>query len=79
MADLQDHPGSPDDVIDIGEAARIIGVHPATVRRWIDEELLPGGRAGTRGWRRTTRAAAEAMRTTWLSKPRPGRRSRNAR
>ena len=33
-------------------AAKIIGVHPNTVRRWIDEGRLGGGAPGKGMWRK---------------------------
>jgi hypothetical protein len=70
MRGLQDPPASGDDLIGVGEAAAIIGVHVSTVRRWIDDpatKLLPGGRNGPRGWRWTTRADAEEARRALLA------------
>ncbi len=37
------------------EAARYLGVHPNTVRRWESRGLLPAYRLGTRGDRRFLR------------------------
>ncbi|MFE2999357.1 helix-turn-helix domain-containing protein [Nocardia sp. NPDC059246] len=39
----------PNDLITLREAARLAGgVHPKTIRRWIDRELLEGYRQGPR-------------------------------
>lgn len=71
MADLQDQPSGGSEFVSVGQAAAIIGVDESTVRRWIDRGQLAGDRVGPRGWRRTTRAAAEDMARKWASKSQP--------
>ena len=48
--------GVPDEVfrtmVPVGEAARILKVHPSTLRIWSDEGLIPSHRVGLRGHRR---------------------------
>ena len=41
------------------EAARYLGVHPNTVRRWETQGLLPAYRLGKRGDRRFSREAMD--------------------
>ena len=41
------------------EAARYLGVHPNTVRRWETQGLLPAYRLGRRGDRRFSREAMD--------------------
>ncbi len=39
-------PTLPNDLIDSDQAARILGITPATLRRWISEGLLTSWRSG---------------------------------
>jgi len=49
--------------IDTGEAARLLGVHVNTVRRWADAGKLPSVRLGNRRDRRFRREALERFLT----------------
>jgi len=39
-------------MLNINEAAKLIGIHPNTLRRWSDKNLLPSFIISTRGDRR---------------------------
>lgn len=45
----------------LSEAARLLRVHPATVRRWIEEGRLPAWQASERGRFRIDRSRVEAL------------------
>jgi hypothetical protein len=53
---------SRDFVCNTKAAAVMLDVHPATLRRWIAQGVLPAFRAGKRGWLRITLGAIERLR-----------------
>ena len=53
------HDSAPASLLTIREAARVLHVHPNTVRRWHDMGLLSGYRVGPRGDRRFKLAEME--------------------
>jgi len=42
---------SSDQIITSGEAAKVLGVHINTIRRWTETGSLPCYRVGPKGWR----------------------------
>src|SRR5690242_15148089 len=46
----------------VSQAASLLGVHPNTIRRWAQHNILKGYRLGTRGdWRFTKEALLQAL------------------
>jgi len=54
---------TPPSLLTVREAARLLHVHPNTVRRWHDMGLLSGYRVGPRGDRRFKLEAIERFLT----------------
>ena len=46
-----EHPLSKPKYITIHRAAELMAVHPNTIRRWIDGDILPANQIGGRGGR----------------------------
>lgn len=63
----------PDDLISLKAAAQLAGgVHPKTIRRWIDRELLEGYRQGPRLLfvsRSEVRALAQPLGAEYVMEP----------
>ncbi len=55
-------------VYSIPEIAQMLGVHRATVHRWVQKGFLPAIRVGT--GRKIYLLPEEAVQAVWLSKPR---------
>lgn len=55
----------PEGLVSVAEAAEQYGVHPATIRRWIDRGLVPAYRVGER------RIGIKASDLATVVKPRP--------
>ena len=56
--------GSPEpleELFSVGDAARILGVHPNTIRVWTAQGLLKAYRLGRRGDRRIPRSEIEKL------------------
>lgn len=53
--------GGTGSILTCAEAARVLRVHPNTVRRWADAGKLPSVRLGTRGDRRFKREELEKV------------------
>ena len=49
------------ELLSVGQAARSLGVHPNTVRKWSKEGLLKSYRIGPRGDRRFRRSDVERL------------------
>lgn len=63
---------SPRDYLTIAEVAGLLGVSPATVRRWIERRRLPAYRVGTRGVRvrrEDLPRVVSPLETEWQAEP----------
>jgi predicted site-specific integrase-resolvase len=59
-------------LIPISRAAAMLGVHPNTLRAWVDRGLVPATRLPS-GYRRFTLAQIQAIRASMASGARPER------
>ena len=48
-------------LVKVGQAAKILGIHPNTVRRWQKQGVLKAARVGLRGDRRFVRSEVEKL------------------
>jgi excisionase family DNA binding protein len=57
--------------LNVRETARVLGVHPNTVRNWADKGILKGFRLPGSGFRRFSREEIERMRSEMLNSTAP--------
>jgi excisionase family DNA binding protein len=65
-----DATGAPEQYLTVSRAAKLLSVHPSTVRRWIDQGRLPAYRLGPK------RIALRSVDLAGLIAPRPVERER---
>ncbi len=61
QSEQQSSEQQPSELLTVGQAARSLGVHPNTVRKWSNQGLLQPYRVGPRGDRRFRRSDVERL------------------